>query len=101
MGMIATPLGTFQFEPYKMEGEWIDEAGVYLFVRTTPGGESEVLYVGLCDSFKNRMCAHERWEEAVREGANSVHAAFVSDPALRQALERHLIAEYQPPLNVS
>jgi len=99
MATVTTPQGTFEFNAYDMgTATWHDKSGVYMFVKQGLSG-NEVLYVGLCDSFKNRFCTHERWDEAVRLGANSVHAAVVPDTATREALEKHLIGQFQPTMN--
>lgn len=99
MAVIDTPMGTFDFKSYDMkEAQWNDRPGVYMFVMEMHG-ENKVLYVGLCESFKTRFSTHERWEEASRRGANSVHAVVLDDTATRQALERYLIQELSPPMN--
>ena len=99
MAAIQTPLGLFDFQAFNMDGQWNGTAGVYMFVRPSHNGNLDVLYVGLCESFANRMPNHDRWDEAVRLGANSVHAVVVPDKATREALEKHLIQQFQPQLN--
>src|SRR5690348_11417033 len=84
------------FGEYRKNDAWHDVGGVYAF-----GNEdgSQVYYVGICDSFRNRMCTHERWDEAVRLGATRVFACVVPSILRRGALEREMIAQINPPLN--
>ena len=42
---------------------------------------------------------HEKWKKAVQLGATHVHARGVLQEAKREAIESHLIQEYDPPLN--
>lgn len=90
----------FRFIPYDFYTTlWNDVGGVYIFGGFDPQNGWWPLYVGETGSFRSRMPCHERWAEAVGLGATHVLAMTV--PAVTRAMvERELISEYQPPLNV-
>lgn len=90
MPSIKTPVGSFDFHAFNMSGDWNECAGVYMFVKQEMQGQ-KILYVGLCESFKGRMPIHERWNEALLLGANSVHAVAVPIQATREALAPQLL----------
>lgn len=77
---------------------WNDVGGVYIFSGVR-NNSWVALYIGLTESFQNRHPNHERWEEAKRAGATHIHAIVVTSPASREAIEKALIARFQPPLN--
>lgn len=90
----------YDFTIFTMSGtEWNDVAGIYIFSGVHGLSQWKAYYVGIADSFKNRLPNHERWAEAVRIGASHVHALVVQQEATRQAIEKELIRVYQPPLN--
>lgn len=101
MASFTTKAGkTYTLTPYqKATTTWNDVAGVYIFAIKDAKGNFTALYVGQCDSFKNRIPNHERWAEAARKGATIVLAVPVSRQADRDSLESDLIAQLQPPLN--
>lgn len=80
------------------DANWSDASGIYIFAGIV-GEYWEAFYIGKCDSFKNRIPDHERWNEAAQLGATHVHAKTVSQAASRDNLEESLIREFQPPLN--
>lgn len=88
------------YEAYLMSTNWNDVAGNYAFAYKKQDGNWHVLYFGQCDSFKNRLPAHERWDEAVRLGATHVLAHVNSGgEAARLAEEKDLIASHSPTMN--
>ena len=89
----------YNFEIYPPNTQWNDVGGVYVFAGQAPNGRWNAYYIGKCDSFRNRLPNHERWNEAVRLGATHIHAMTVSQEATRQAIEEALIQWAQPTLN--
>jgi hypothetical protein len=82
---------------------WNAVSGVYAFAGRDAQGIWRPLYIGQADTFRTRPMPpgnHERWAEAVRLGATHVHALTVPLAAMRDLVERRLIAAYQPPLNI-
>lgn len=103
---MATPIryrtlgGTLvHFSPYLQPGTWNPVPGIYCFAYNQ-AGTWRVLYVGKTDSFQRRIPTHERWAEAQRRGATHVLATVVHGQVERDTLERVLIREMSPPLNV-
>jgi hypothetical protein len=76
----------------------IRQPGVYIFVRLTNQGWLPV-YIGIADDLVDRLTNHDRWAEAQRLGATHLMAKGLADRAAREAMERHLIGLYNPPLN--
>ncbi len=74
------------------------EAGNYIFVKPTANGWI-ALYVGIADDLSDRIPGHERWAEAVAQGATWVVAHVQPDSAKRKAEEKVLIGALNPPLN--
>lgn len=64
----------YDFEIYDPNTSWNDVPGVYIFAGLAQNGRWTALYIGICDSFKDRHLNHERWVEAARLGATHVHA---------------------------
>jgi excinuclease UvrABC nuclease subunit len=87
------------FDVYPPNTTWNDVGGVYIFTYLNAQNRWPALYIGIADSFKNRLPNHDRWAEAQRAGATHIHARVVSPEASRQTIERELIRMYQPPLN--
>lgn len=80
---------------------WNDLPGVYMFI--TNGSllaPPRVLYVGQTVSFRDRIPTHERWHEARALGARWVASTTVHNKLLLSWLERDLIEQFQPALNV-
>lgn len=88
-----------EFEAFPQTGAWRHVAGIYCFAYNA-AGTWRALYVGQTNSFQNRIPSHERWAEARRRGATHVLATVVLKQSDRDILERALIAELDPPLNV-
>ena len=88
-----------EFTVYTPNINWNAVAGVYIFAGLTPQNQWRAYYIGQAYSFQARIPSHERWFEAARLGATHVHAMAVSQPAIRDSIERALIQAYQPPLN--
>ena len=97
---VATSFGTYDFVTANISVPWNPIGGVYMFADTrsvTP----RIFYVGICENFKIRLAAHERWLEAKRLEANKVLACRVDNPQTRNALEKYLLMLYRPTLNTS
>lgn len=89
---------THEFEVHGIDAGWNDVGGIYVFaVQGIYGWQAA--YIGQASSLKNRLSCHERWDEAYRRGARSVHAMVVPLQLDRDRIERELIAYYQPPMN--
>lgn len=89
------------FHPYPRYGEWLDKPGLYMFCR--PGGVIlpwTPLYIGKADNLKDRLCGHERWDEAAKLGASHVLAVGVALASNRTRFEDALIKHFNPKLNV-
>lgn len=91
---------TFNFGVYQPSTTWPTGAGLYMFCKYNPiAQQHEPVYIGQCDNFSARLCAHERWDEAQRAGATSVLLTSVPLQADRDRYEAILIRELQPKLN--
>jgi hypothetical protein len=78
-----------------------NEAGNYAFVRQLPNGNFTPLYFGLADSLQGRIPNHERWNDVIRAGVTHVMSHTTpSGATVREAEERDLIQQWNPPLNV-
>lgn len=101
MNTCTWPLGngeTLTFNIYDQSANWNNVAGLYIF-SYSDGQHWYALYVGQANDFSSRIPSHERWDEAVRKGANHVHALSVSQAANRDKWEKMLIQHLQPPMN--
>jgi hypothetical protein len=85
---------------YDPDTNWNQAAGVYIFAYPTDQTSWRALYVGQADDFSSRLPSHERWNEAVRLGATHIHALVVPLAANRDRLEKMLIQNLQPRMNV-
>lgn len=90
---------TLRFQVCRFEGAWLEVPGVYLFCRRDSSGQYQPVYVGQTECFRTRFANHHKWPAASRAGAAFVLACRVSDSRLRLALERELIARFNPELN--
>lgn len=97
------PLGngtSLEFIIYGPNTTWHDVAGLYIFARhdiLTLGWRA--IYVGQTHSFSSRPAYHDRWKEALENGATHIHAKVVRQEANRDRWERMLIEHLDPPLN--
>lgn len=82
------------------ETNWKDAPGIYLFCGINQANQWVPLYIGQASSLAERLATHERWSEAARLGASHIHAKVVSLQSQRDSIERQLIQDYQPRLNV-
>jgi len=57
-------------------------------------------YIGKALSLRDRLCNHEQWDDAVRLGATHILAKVLHDERERDRVERLMIEECNPPLNV-
>ncbi len=92
--------GGYGFTVYDPAGTtWNEVPGLYVFAGRGPDLRWYAKYIGRTTSFSGRLPNHDRWNEAVREGATHVHARVVHDEFQRKMIESVLIQTYQPPLN--
>lgn len=86
--------GDVQFKP---------GAGVYAITRAEPnangGHKHQILYVGQTGDLSERFDQHHKAESCRRHGANRICAMLASDEQTRLAIERDLVAKYNPPCN--
>jgi hypothetical protein len=75
--------------------------GNYAFVKKLANGKYVPIYFGIADDLRDRIPTHDRFEDAIREGATHVmaHTTPAGDAA-RVAEEKDLIQQWNPPLNV-
>jgi excinuclease UvrABC nuclease subunit len=90
----------YVFTVYPPNTNWNEVGGIYIFCGVNPQNQWVALYIGQADSFRNRIPSHEQWNPAVRLGATHIHALVVPSQIQRDAIERLLIQNHQPRLNV-
>ena len=96
---------SYTFEVYDLDSVFLDDSGVYIFSKREPNedgtGTHTILYIGSTNSFKLRIHkSHKKWDEALDKGMNAISIYPIEEPHLRRKVERELIEEYQPPLNL-
>lgn len=90
----------FVFQVCSHAGNWNECGGVYVFARfINDRGQWQALYVGKCDHFNSRIPGHERWQAAIRLGAESVLACPIAVAPDRDLVEGSMIHQFDPPLN--
>jgi hypothetical protein len=86
--------GDVQFKP---------GGGVYVITRAAPGQNGglthQILYVGQTGDLSERFDQHHKAESCRRHGANRICAMLAGDEQTRLAIERDLVAQYNPPCN--
>ena len=92
------------FNVYKLNTDWYDVPGVYIFTCKAQDKQGRIvwraLYVGQTSSFKNRLTdSHEKWHRARQLGLSHIHALVMNDETQRVRLEESLIQAYRPSLN--
>ena len=94
----------YEFTVYAGNANWNEVGGLYVFVRHLVDDQGTpqwyALYVGQTRNFADRIPTHEKWLEAVRMGANQIHARTEENGLKREALEKKLIESYEPTLNL-
>jgi len=99
--------GGYDFSSYDpSQTNWNDVPGVYIFAGMSSDGRWwRAKYVGQTSSFATRfgleLNSHQRWQEAISEGATHVHARVMQNELERRSLELMLIETYNPPLNAT
>ncbi len=91
------------FEVFSPQAAWNDVSGLYVFAARGHPLLPQIrtaLYVGQCDSFKDRFKNHEKWPAAYRQGAIEVHALVEDLSGRRDQIESDLIQSLRPLLNV-
>jgi len=75
------------------------EPGNYILAQAAQGGWRP-LYVGECQSLRDRCTLHEKWDAAIRLGATHIHA-HTTPGGLQRRLdeETDLRRRWNPPLN--
>jgi excinuclease UvrABC nuclease subunit len=90
----------YQFNVYTENTDWHDVGGIYIFAGLNQQKQWVALYIGQADSFRNRIPSHEQLNPSGRLGATHIHALVVPSQIQRDAIERLLIQNHQPHLNV-
>ena len=91
----------FSVYPFAAEVDWPEVGGIYIFAHWDPEAlEWRILYVGQTEDFGTRLPNHERWQEAKEQEATHVHLLEVGQAWQRDRIEKELIAEFLPLLNV-
>ncbi|MCK9390117.1 MAG: hypothetical protein M0Q01_00950 [Syntrophales bacterium] len=102
MNTCAWPLGngqTLEFTIYNPNTTtWNAVPGLYIFTYVTQG-YWKPLYIGQANDFSIRIPSHERYAEAVRNGATHIHATVVQQANNRDRWEKMLIEAHQPSMN--
>ena len=92
------------YQTCAFDAVWKDLPGCYAFVTSVllEAGQPRILYIGETTSFRLRMREHRGalWTSAAHLGATHVLARVIASEPARQAEERDLMRQYQPPLNV-
>ena len=90
----------YDFAVHVYGDDWPETGGIYAFAHRIPEHPTwKLLYVGQTESFDTRLPNHERWQEAVDQGATHVHLLEVEQVYQRAVIERQMIVEYEPLLN--
>jgi hypothetical protein len=92
--------GTLVFErynPWRLSNEC---GGIYVFASNGLLRPYHPIYIGESNTFKTRLSSHEKWDPAVKLGASVVLVHFEADENIRLRLEKILIDEFKPVLNV-
>jgi excinuclease UvrABC nuclease subunit len=90
----------YQFTVYPGNTVWNDVGGIYIFCGLNQQNQWVAVYIGQADSFRNRIPSHEQLSPAGQLGATHIHALVVPSETQRDAIERLLIGNHQPRLNV-
>ena len=96
---IGTETWLDDFTVCSPQTDWNAVPGLYIFAKRTILGW-KALYVGQAESLADRLPNHERWLEAVRLGATHIHARREHRAMTRSLIERSLIQELRPQMNV-
>jgi hypothetical protein len=88
------------FEVHSKDAAWNAVGGIYMMCGVALNGTWDPKYIGKADSFKDRLCSHDKWDPATILGATHVHALVVPQSAERDRIEKMLIEHFNPPLNV-
>lgn len=90
-------LNGYQFIQYNGNlVQWSGVSGVYIFL----SAQRSVIYVGKTSDFYQRFANHEKIPLAQGYGLKSIYITPILTEAARDALEKHLIGFYSPPLNI-
>lgn len=95
---------SFEFSVYKTNStRWYRVSGIYVFSEDSHlplSGNWKPLYIGQASDLQERLKYHEKIPSAIELGLCVIHVASVSNQNSRDNLERALIQQYQPQLNV-
>lgn len=79
-----------------------DCCGVYIFGRRYPDGSFKVLYIGRAVRMAMRVTDnHEKVGPAINMGMTTLGQLSCANDAVADVVERDLIANYNPPLNIN
>jgi excinuclease UvrABC nuclease subunit len=88
------------FGVYPPRANWSDASGIYIFAKQTVDARWQAIYIGQALHFRDRLAQHERAAEAFARGMTHIHAMVVRAQQDRDLIERFLIQQFKPPLNV-
>ena len=91
---------TYEFDVYRYC--WYmgrDVPGVYMFASMEKDIDWYIYYVGQASRLRKRLRNHERWSEAIANGATTLLVCEVASKVLRDLLEIELIRWWRPDLN--
>ncbi len=93
---------TYTFECYSPETTFNKVGAVYAFLNRQPSILTGPipLYVGIAQDFATRFSGHERWQEAMTQGANCVAGLVNASALYRESVEKDIIKAYNPVMNL-
>ncbi|MDE0510080.1 MAG: hypothetical protein OXI17_15800 [Gammaproteobacteria bacterium] len=92
--------GGHTFTIYSPDTNWNEVPSLYIFAAQQSESVWTALYIGQAKSFAGYLPTHRKWPESVRYGATHVHVLVVNRQEDRDRIERELVSQYQPFLNV-
>lgn len=101
MNICKWPIGNNDSLSFVISAEnqnWDKVAGLYIFAKFS-GNNWYALYVGQTDDFSARLPNHERWNEAIQNGATHIHTLVAHMQSDRDLYEKRLIRTLQPLMN--
>jgi predicted GIY-YIG superfamily endonuclease len=90
----------YQFRVYSMHTTFKALPGVYVVSCRSPDGKHAIKYVGQTQDLSERFDAHHKWPAFLLNRCTSISVMLVGQgEAARLAIERDLIASYDPSCN--
>lgn len=93
----------YDFAVYSLDTCFNNIGAVYAFIKQTVDynrtPQPTVYYIGITGSLHERLNGHDKLDDCVNHGANSVCVLPNSSNISRALIERDLIASYKPAFN--